>query len=54
MSQWIAACQTDDIEPEDVIPFQHEGVDYAIYRVFDEKDGSQTVLFRAAAPSLTV
>ncbi|NGO42155.1 MocE family 2Fe-2S type ferredoxin [Streptomyces ureilyticus] len=32
MSTWIAACQTDDIDPEDVIPFQHEGVGYAIYR----------------------
>ncbi|MFC4463164.1 MocE family 2Fe-2S type ferredoxin [Streptomyces xiangluensis] len=36
MSKWIAACQTDDIEPEDVIPFQHEGVDYAIYRSPDD------------------
>ena len=36
MSQWIAACQTDDIEPEDVVPFQHEGVDYAIYRSPDD------------------
>lgn len=36
MSKWIAACQTDDIEPEDVVPFQHEGVDYAIYRSPDD------------------
>jgi 3-phenylpropionate/trans-cinnamate dioxygenase ferredoxin component len=36
MSKWIAACKTDDIEPEDVIPFQHEGVDYAIYRSPDD------------------
>lgn len=36
MAKWIAACQTDDIEPEDVIPFQHEGVDYAIYRSPDD------------------
>ncbi|WP_033318284.1 MocE family 2Fe-2S type ferredoxin [Streptomyces yerevanensis] len=36
MSKWIAACQTDDIDPEDVVPFQHEGVDYAIYRSPDD------------------
>jgi 3-phenylpropionate/trans-cinnamate dioxygenase ferredoxin component len=32
MTQWIAACEVDEVDPEDVIPFQHEGVDYAIYR----------------------
>jgi 3-phenylpropionate/trans-cinnamate dioxygenase ferredoxin subunit len=32
MSMWIEACATDDIEEEDVVPFQHNGVDYAIYR----------------------
>src|SRR5438876_1151477 len=32
MPQWIAACETDDIDPEDVIPFEHDGSDYAIYR----------------------
>ncbi|MGH3410383.1 MAG: MocE family 2Fe-2S type ferredoxin [Streptosporangiaceae bacterium] len=32
MAQWIAACQADDIDPEDVIPFTHDGKDYAIYR----------------------
>ncbi len=32
MTQWIAACQADDIDPEDVIPFAHDGRDYAIYR----------------------
>ncbi|MER5219832.1 MocE family 2Fe-2S type ferredoxin [Streptomyces flaveus] len=36
MSKWIAACQTDDIDPEDVVPFQHERVDYAIYRSPDD------------------
>lgn len=36
MSKWIAACQVGDIEPEDVVPFQHEGVDYAIYRSPDD------------------
>jgi 3-phenylpropionate/trans-cinnamate dioxygenase ferredoxin component len=32
MAQWIAACATDDIDPEDVIPFDHGGNAYAIYR----------------------
>ena len=32
MTQWIAACAADDIDPEDVIPFEHAGHDYAIYR----------------------
>jgi Rieske [2Fe-2S] domain protein, MocE subfamily len=32
MPQWIAACEADDIDPEDVIPFEHGGSDYAIYR----------------------
>jgi 3-phenylpropionate/trans-cinnamate dioxygenase ferredoxin subunit len=34
---WIAACAADDIEPEDVIGFSHEGVDYAIYRSPDDE-----------------
>ena len=32
MTQWIAACAVDDIEPEDVIRFDHGGTTYAIYR----------------------
>lgn len=32
MDTWVAACSIDDIEPEDVIPFEHDGTDYAIYR----------------------
>jgi 3-phenylpropionate/trans-cinnamate dioxygenase ferredoxin subunit len=32
MAQWVAACQTSDIDPEDVIPFDHAGRAYAIYR----------------------
>ena len=32
MPAWIAACGVDDVDPEDVIPFSHDGVDYAIYR----------------------
>jgi 3-phenylpropionate/trans-cinnamate dioxygenase ferredoxin component len=37
MSQWIAACAANEIEPEDVVPFEHEGVDYAIYRSPDDE-----------------
>jgi 3-phenylpropionate/trans-cinnamate dioxygenase ferredoxin component len=36
MTQWIQACTVDDIDPEDVIPFQHNGIDYAIYRSPDD------------------
>jgi len=36
MAQWIAACQAGDIDPEDVIPFAHDGRDYAIYRSPDD------------------
>ena len=36
MPQWIAACQADDIDPEDVIGFQHDGNNYAIYRSPDD------------------
>ena len=32
MAEWIAACAADDVDPEDVIPFEHGGQDYAIYR----------------------
>jgi len=32
MPSWIAACGVDDVDPEDVIPFEHDGQDYAIYR----------------------
>ena len=32
MGSWIAACGVDDVDPEDVIPFSHDGADYAIYR----------------------
>jgi 3-phenylpropionate/trans-cinnamate dioxygenase ferredoxin component len=37
MTQWIAACGADEVDPEDVVPFQHEGVDYAIYRSPDDE-----------------
>ena len=36
MPQWIAACEADAIDPEDVIPFEHDGNDYAIYRSPDD------------------
>ena len=29
---WVAACQADDILPEDVAPFDHGGRTFAIYR----------------------
>jgi 3-phenylpropionate/trans-cinnamate dioxygenase ferredoxin subunit len=32
MPEWIAACRTDEIDREDVIPFEHDGRDYALYR----------------------
>jgi 3-phenylpropionate/trans-cinnamate dioxygenase ferredoxin component len=32
MERWIAACGVDDIDEEDVMPFQHDGQNYAIYR----------------------
>jgi 3-phenylpropionate/trans-cinnamate dioxygenase ferredoxin subunit len=32
MPEWIAACAADEIDPEDVIPFEHAGQDYALYR----------------------
>jgi 3-phenylpropionate/trans-cinnamate dioxygenase ferredoxin component len=36
MPQWIAACRTDEIDREDVIPFGHDGRDYALYRSPDD------------------
>jgi 3-phenylpropionate/trans-cinnamate dioxygenase ferredoxin subunit len=36
MAAWIEACATDDIEPEDVIRFDHAGKTYAIYRSPDD------------------
>lgn len=33
---WVRACATDDIEPEDVIRFDHGGHSYAIYRSEDD------------------
>jgi 3-phenylpropionate/trans-cinnamate dioxygenase ferredoxin component len=32
VSPWVPAVPTDEIDDEDVVPFCHDGVDYAIYR----------------------
>ena len=32
MSRWVPAVPTHEIDDEDVVPFSHDGVDYAIYR----------------------
>ena len=37
MANWIEACATDDVDEEDVIPFAHDGHQYAIYRSPDDK-----------------
>jgi 3-phenylpropionate/trans-cinnamate dioxygenase ferredoxin subunit len=29
---WVDACAVDDVDEEDVIPFEHGGREYAIYR----------------------
>jgi 3-phenylpropionate/trans-cinnamate dioxygenase ferredoxin subunit len=36
MAEWTAACAADDIDPEDVIPFDYAGRAYAIYRSPDD------------------
>ena len=36
MARWIAACEVDDVDPEDVIPFDHAGHAYAVYRSPDD------------------
>ena len=37
MSNWIRACKTDDIEPEDVLRFDHGDRTFAIYRTTDDE-----------------
>jgi 3-phenylpropionate/trans-cinnamate dioxygenase ferredoxin subunit len=37
VSNWIVACAVDDIDREDVIPIEHAGCQYAIYRSPDDK-----------------
>jgi 3-phenylpropionate/trans-cinnamate dioxygenase ferredoxin component len=34
---WIAACRAEDIAPEDVIRFDHEGRTFAVYRTADDE-----------------
>jgi 3-phenylpropionate/trans-cinnamate dioxygenase ferredoxin component len=34
---WIKTCNTNDIEPEDVMRFDHAGKTFAIYRTNDDK-----------------
>lgn len=35
MTDWIRVCALDDIEPEDVIRFDHQGRTFAVYRAPD-------------------
>ncbi|NEY91816.1 MocE family 2Fe-2S type ferredoxin [Tabrizicola oligotrophica] len=35
--RWITVCPVDDIDPEDLAPFDHAGQSYAIYR---DEDGA--------------
>lgn len=37
MSDWVRACAVDDIEPEDVIRFDHGGRTFAVYRSPDNE-----------------
>lgn len=32
MPNWVEACSSDDVEADDVIPFQKDGRDYAIFK----------------------
>ena len=35
--QWIDACDTDDIDQDDVIRFDHDGRTFALYRTEDDR-----------------
>ncbi len=37
MPTWVPACSVDDVDAEDVIPFEHDGVDYAVFRSPDDQ-----------------
>jgi 3-phenylpropionate/trans-cinnamate dioxygenase ferredoxin component len=37
MTRWIEVCAVDDVDQEDLIGVQHDGVDYAVYRSPDDK-----------------
>lgn len=32
MAEWVQACGEDDVEPEDVVRFDHDGRTFAVYR----------------------
>jgi 3-phenylpropionate/trans-cinnamate dioxygenase ferredoxin subunit len=34
---WIPACKRDDVDPDDVIGFEYDGADYAIFRSPDDR-----------------
>lgn len=36
MTTWTRAVEVDQIDPEDVLPFSHEGTEYAVYRLEDD------------------
>lgn len=36
MATWVRACAVDDVEPEDLVRFDHEGRTFAIYRSPDD------------------
>ncbi|MGO4353552.1 MocE family 2Fe-2S type ferredoxin [Rhizobium sp. RAF36] len=36
MSNWVKACEIDDVENEDVISFDHGGKTFAVYRSPDD------------------
>ena len=37
MTTWVQACHADDIESEDIIAFEHDGEQFAIYRSDDDE-----------------
>ena len=37
MPTWIPVCGVDDIDREDVAPFEHDGCEYAVYRSPDDQ-----------------
>ena len=37
MSRWLNVCRPDEIEPEDLIRFDHEGRTFAVYRSADDE-----------------
>lgn len=37
MPQWVEACESSEVEPEDVIRFDHGGRTFAIYRSPDDR-----------------